>query len=228
VFLLPTISQISVIYANSVLLDAQRTPFLFNKAGQIRCSYFDLFWKEWCNGNPPSVIGSHEVNIDLQDGYFTPVGGKLENVTSLNGIIQVEGLVMAVSGQAQQHLLVNQADRGIERLSAHATFTPPKGKQILVIFHSEEELQKHIAQQHGILKISVGRNRLPRMKAYSLYWPLSQRVGVELIKAFVLHQQSETEPFNIANYAHLEGTDIRAAWEPIWDQNPIIRELVNP
>jgi hypothetical protein len=228
IFLMATVTQITVKYVHNVPIDTMETIFLFDGEERLRCSCYDLFWKKWCEGVPPSTIGLHKVVIDLPDNYYTPVSGYLEPVASLKGIIQVDGLVMEIAGQAEQHMLVNQAAKSLDKLHAHATFVPPKGKQELALVQSEEELNNYIEQQGGTIKLAVGRHRLPRIKACSLYWPLSERVGKTLSTAINEHIHISDEPFNLESFGFLEGTDIRTAWEPKWDQNPILRELINP
>lgn len=228
VFLLPEVANVSIRYEKSIPHALPRAPFLCDASGKIRGSLFDFIWKEWIEGKPVSTIGEHNVNIDLLDGYYMPIGNglkQLKKVISINSVVQVTGLVISATGTSKEHLLINQANKQIERFYKNATFNQPKGVQEVISFKTEIDLQDFFNRQSAAIKIAIGRNRLPRIKATSLYWPLSKRTFNEVIQAYKRYQANILPEFDISKLTYIEGSDLKTVWEPVWDKNPILNEI---
>ena len=227
VFLLPEVVNLSVQYEKSIPYALPRTSFLCDASGKIKGSLFDFIWRKWTEGEPVSTIGKHEVNIELLNDYYMPIGiglKQLEKVVSINSVVQVTGLVITATGTAKEHLLINQANKQVERFYKNATFNQPKGVQQVHSFKTENDLQEFVNCQSATIKIATGRNRLPRIKAASLYWPLSKRTFKEVMHAYKLHQEGILPEFDITKLTYIEGSDLKTVWEPIWDENPILKE----
>jgi hypothetical protein len=75
-----------------------------------------------------------------------------------------------------------------------------------------------------VLKLTIGRFRLPRVRFYSLYWPLSER-AIRKLAAMAPKWYEEGRKATDEELAEIEGSDLSTVWEPIWEKSPILKEM---
>jgi hypothetical protein len=131
--------------------------------------------------------------------------------------------VVNFQGQATQHALVNLLDGKLTKFNTDVSFNIQSGTYPVTIFDNEESLQKYILDLPESTKL-VNRNRLPRIRFYSIYWPLSKS-SVAKVATLAKICQQEGRSATDEELMRIEGEDIKAIWEPIWSENPILNEI---
>lgn len=190
----------------------------YDRDGCPRGSLPDLIWQQWLRGELPATIGEHEINAPVPDGWCTLVDGKAEPVLGAWFGVRVLGLVITIRGRSEQHLLVNAADKTVERLQVRATFDDDDGAYPVNTVQTESELSELLSKSGG-LTLDIGRIRLPRIRLNSMYWPPSERTArkvSQLMEAFLAGRGPDPRPME---FAAIEGTDLRTIWEPTCSAN---------
>ena len=77
------------------------------------------------------------------------------------------------------------------------------------------------------MRILSGRVRLPRLLLQGrlgfIYWPPSRR-SLQKLKELI-DQYGDDPNIEIENPFHIEGADIEAIWEPVWEGYPALEEF---
>lgn len=205
---------------------AEEMLFFYDAERQLRGSVLDLIWKQWCEGNPPSTIGEQTIELQLPSDWQLLIDGRLEPVGSVSATVQVLGLMITVEGQFSQHALINPLANSVGRYHAQATFDTSPRTYPLLRFESEAEFKQFMQDRPEALKISIGRVRLPRIRMNPIYWPPSERVARIMSGITRAHLAGELPDFQWSDLAGIEGEDLQANWEPLWDGHPMVQEML--
>ena len=197
-----------------------------NEKGDYLGSVPDLVYKKWINEKGLSKIGAYEWKFEPPLNCFQMVEGNIRPTSStmetINVKVQISGIVIFISGQAEQHYLVSPLDNKVEKGKVNVSFEKMEGKYPIKTFKSESELESFIENRPEAVKFTVGRIKLPRILSGISYWPPSERAAkiiISQMSAFMAGKISDPRPFNLAD---IEGTDLRTIWEPVWEGLPII------
>jgi len=144
---------------------------------------------------------------------------------------QVLGLVMQISGTANRLSLTDPTTGQDERVQINATFAGKTRTYPVTQYLTEAELREASkAVSSEILKITHGRNRLPRIQTDKIYWPPSDRAMrfiSESIHTQVRQGTFEWSSIHGLTFEQVEGTDLsrisdpiahdhQAAYDPTW------------
>lgn len=198
---------------------------LYDQNGIIKGSLPDLVWKKWIEGFPESVLGEYEFEIDIPPNRYHYINNMLHPISSAKVNIKVIGLVVDFQGQVSQHALINPLDNEVNKFNANVSFDMQGGTYPVTTFCNEDGLQKYLHDLPGSVKLN-NRIRLPRIRFSSIYWPLSKS-SVTKVAALGEICQQEGRLATVEELMQIEGDDIKAIWEPLWDENPILDESKN-
>ncbi len=209
VFLLPVVTQWTVLN-DAAEVTPEEMWIWFNDRGEPQATTPDLMWHRWCDGYPPSVIGVHEVKVEVP-GWAQRVAGKPSVPTELRFTVHVHGLVITVTGRASDHALIDAFTQEMKKRRVNVNFDQPDTNLPLRIFESEEEYNRFIDSRPEQVKI-VNRVRLPRLQWQGLFWPISDRVRREL-ETFGSNLKPGQVP-TAEDFARLERHGLASVWEP--------------
>lgn len=222
VYLLLEVVNINVANKVASTPDNHQMLIFYNEYGQICGSVPDLVWQMWLDGDPPSSIGEHEVQLTIPPHWHQIVNGKIEPVISISTQVRVLGLVVTIDGEAQQHLLVNASDKKIEKLQVDTSFNTTQETYPITTIQTESLLNEFLKRAEGV-RLNIGRIRLPRIRLGPTYWPPSDRTArtvIGLMQAFETGRIPDPRPIDIIQ---IEGTDLQTIWEPIWGEHPAVK-----
>ena len=223
VYIVPAVSDISV--TNEVRRAAPHELLLLHDpAGEVVCYVHDLLWLRWLEGQPPSVLGEHEVRVDVPDGWHTVVGGRRFPVLSAAAKVRVRAAVVEFPGTASDFALVDPEDRTVERMRSTASFET-SGERPVRVFEEESELEALETRGAGELRVTVGRIRTPRMQINHVYWPLSPRVLRRVRQYHRFYRMGRIGVARPEDFAGVEGDNLMAFWEPIAQDQPALELL---
>ena len=184
--------------------------------GRFCGTILDLVWRKWRAGEPPSQIGEHQLALTVPEGWHRFVAGKEEPLLSLTVKVKVWGLVAHLPGTTKQHVLVDPATGTEERRHLSAVF---KGDSYAVrMVASEEELRQ--AAETAIVRITVGRFRLPRILMNFMYWPPSAKTWQKLSELAASMSVEEFVKVSLS-LQEVEEAPLAAAWDPVLDGWPV-------
>lgn len=224
IYLLPEITNLSVTCKVPRTENSFQMWFLYDDSEKIRAALPDLLWKKWLDGGLPSELSEYEVEIEIPTGWKLYVDGNFEPITSAVAKIKITGLVITVQGKATQHALVNPTDHAISRFKTDVSFDTTTKVYPATSFSNEEDLRDFIANRPEAVKLALGRIKLPRVRFYSLYWPLSARAVTEFA-ILAKKCQEEGRKATADELAKIEGSDLKTVWDPMWEANPLLREM---
>ena len=194
--------------------------FFYDKEGKICGSVGDLVWDCWRNKQIPERLGTHKVQLDLPKTWKQKYNDRELIFAKITAEVLVTGHVISVSGVIKQHNLIDASDATIKKWQVEAKFPRPVGKHIVTAFQDEAELENYFVGREGVTLISE-RFRLPRIRWGAFYWPPSQKTLIKL-QSLIDDSIREGKVFNWTTYPfnEMEGTDLSAAYEPIWEGHP--------
>jgi len=219
IYLLLTITNIRVHNDIAETTGYEQMLAFRNQEGLICGSIPDLVWQEWLSGRIPEKLGIYQIDLEVPDGWFQVVNGKVAEVSGIEVDVQVTGHIVTITGPVRHLALVNASSQEIERSQIEAKFDMPPGTYPVTMVSTEEQLQKFINRAEGI-NLSIGRFRLPRIRFGPMYWPPSEstaRKAISLMRAFANGKIPDPRPLDLAE---IEGTDMQKLWEPIWKEHP--------
>lgn len=182
----------------------------------------DLIWQDWVRGKVPSSLGDHEVTLAVPKEWRAKRAGRILDVTGITAKVRVQGLGITILGKTEQYSLLDPSTISIEKATVSASFDAPSGKYPLTTFQTEEELEAFL-KRPATVKV-VQRLRLPRIKSGPMFWPPSERVHGILIERFRSALASNAAwDDTLADFEGIEGDDLQAVFEPIWQNHPMIR-----
>lgn len=224
IYLLPEITNLKITNNLQEVESSHSLWFLYDEKHEIRASLPDLFWKKWIECQLPTKIGKYHLDLDLPQGWQHLVNGKLEPILSVKIQFSVTALLISLSGKATQHALLDMLEEKVHKFKIDASFDTSQQTFPLILFRDENDLQKYLEQQSKRINLTLGRFMLPRVRFYPLYWPLSKR-AIEKMTLLSRLCQEENRIATHEELLHIEGNDLNTIWEPIWSENPILREL---
>jgi hypothetical protein len=194
--------------------------FFYNQEGRICGSIGDLVWDLWRNGKIPERIGTHEFQLEIPKTWKQLHNDQELIFAKITVKLLVTGHVITVSGAVKQYNLVDAIDRTVTKWQVKASFPSPIGKHIVTEFHNEEDLEKYFVNRKDVTLIS-GSLKLPRIRWGGSYWPPSAK-ALQKIQSLIDEADSQGKTFDWKSFPfdEIEGTDLSAAYEPIWEGHP--------
>ena len=194
--------------------------FFYNEEGRICGSIGDLVWDYWRQGKIPEQLGTHEIQLDLPKTWKQKYDDQELAFAQIFAKVLVTGHVLTVTAATQQHNLIDASDKTLKKWQVEAKFPSPVGKHTVIAFQGEEELENYFVSRKGVTLVS-GRLKLPRIRWGASYWPPSPKALVKL-QSLIDDAITEGKEFDwkIFPFDEIEGTDLSAAYEPIWEGHP--------
>jgi hypothetical protein len=201
----------------------QEISIFFDKEGTA-CGYIpDPVHRMWVAGTIPTTIGEHEIPLILPEGWYHRIKGVIQPPIPLIIKVRVSGVVLTVKGKATQHILINASSKTPERGQFNVSFDIQDGVYPITNIHSEDELSSYI-EKSGLLRVTIGRIPLPRIRFQWMYWPPSERtvrLTYGIWRAMLAGEIADIDPLSLAD---IEGTDLSAIWEPVWEEHPSVKK----
>ena len=214
VYLLLDVKSISII--NNVQDPADDIYFFYDDNGKICGTTTDLVWLNWKNGHMPEKIGQHKIELKVPERWNQIIKDKIEPIMSAEAEVIVYGLLIMISGTVSDYTLLDHDTDEINRRFMEASFDTSKGDYSVEVFDSEDSLKEKI--QRYKISISLGREKLPRIKFGAIYWPPSLHTISQLSKlSHIVRDGKIIDPsqFTLEN---IEGSSLDAIWEPIYSK----------
>jgi hypothetical protein len=210
VYLLADITTITV--TNTIATTKHGAEFLLfcDKDQQLCGTVLDLIFDRWQKGEPPSLIGEYEIDLDVPKGWHQFGAGKPVEVLGAGCTVKVTGLVIEISGKAQHLSLLDPVNNITERSRTAVSFDAPEIGDSLDVtaFSSESDLEKFLQRDSAVRVVS--RIRLPRLLCGNVYYPFSERVA-----RLIFGSLKGADPRPVS-FAGVEGTDLKVAFEKPW------------
>ncbi len=203
--------------------DNWRLLWFCDEAGRVCGSVFDLVWWRWMDGEPPSVLGQHELRLAVPSSWGSLAGAEGQPV-SITAVVEVIGYAVTVPGQAERYALVDATDKGVERFRMRATFDTAQKSYPVVTFATESDLEAFLESRPATVTASLGRIRLPRIRCKAWYWPPSERVARTLVARGRAMASGDLPELSELTLDELEGSDVTTLWEPVWTEHPAVKD----
>ena len=161
-----------------------------------------LLWLHWINGESPTSLGQHTVEMTLPQGWYQEFNGHRVRTVRIAAEIQVVGLVMSLRGSASR-LSLSAPTGQVSKMGIRLNFETPSSPQLLQVFTSEELLGEYF---RSLERVQIThRIRVPRIVVGSVYWPPSQE---SLDRYLALIASGEKSP----TLVDVEGPNIASAF----------------
>lgn len=208
--------------------DALEMLFLRDKNDEVCGSILDLIWAKWRDGKIPTHLGQHQIEMEIPSGWRWVIGGQNMPSTA-NAVVEVTAHVIKVEGKAERFVLRDAMTGEIDRGRINTSFDDERTSFPVVNVDTEDELAAAL-DQTAVTRVTIGRIPLPRIR-YSIYWPPSGRVWLELkSRSDELVRQGKWRPGILEGlpFEEFEGTDLSSVWEPIWAGHPAAKDMAWP
>lgn len=226
VYLLLSITNIGV--RNNIGGTAQtHEVFFFRDKDEKLCgSIPDLVWVEWIKRTIPENLGLHNLNLELPDGWFQIIDGKIADVYEITAEVRISGHVIVIPGSVRHNELINASTEKVTKWEIETSFKLPSGTSPVKSYTSNDELRKFLDENIADVKIVVGNYRLPRIQWMALYWPPSEKAMKKLLQLLV-QSESQGIEFDLTKIGmkDIEGSDLSTVWEPIMKDYPPLKLL---
>lgn len=224
VTVVPFMSRLSVVSEAPEEASTTEVLTLYDARGQLFGSIPDLLWMRWLEGEPESVLGEHELEIAIPEGWHARANGERARVFSVSAKVEVGAAVVELPGTATSVALVDPKGRSVQKARAAARFENAPGEYPVRNFRDEEDLTAYLEGQRTAFRVTVGRIRAPRIRLEHVYWPPSERVArrIKQLEKFHVAGRIGLHPENLRG---VEGTDLRTIWEPIARGYPAVEYL---
>lgn len=224
-------SQFSVFYlaqvtgftvTNNVQAITKREELIsfYDEAGELCGTILDLIWNRWQEREPKSEAGEYSLSLKVPAGWHQVIDGKREPVLAITASVQVWALVVKFTGTSTDHTLIDAVKGKLEKRQVSASFDiqlNEKAIHSLHTFKTENELKTFINEPKGV-RLTI-RTRLPRIQWMDyFFYPFSVRVA-RLLKESMKDTAKGDEPPAL-NIFEVEGSDLRAMWEPLSEGYP--------
>ncbi len=199
--------------------------FFRNKDHKV-CAIPDLVWDAWRTGKITDRLGVTKVSLDLPEDWVYFQAGQVPQIKNIVADVQIMAHIITVSAPLTHHVLVDAASQKVDKFNLQAKFERPRGTYQVKTILTESELQAFLNPEKGV-NIFVGRFRLPRVRWGPIYWPPSDK-ALQKFYALAARILQEGKEFDIAkiDLADIEGTDLRALWDPIHKDHPAARNSI--
>ena len=224
VCVVPFMSRLSVVSEVPGEASTAEVMALYDAEGRHVGSIPDLLWMRWLEGEPGSTLGEHELEIAVPEGWHARAGGEPARVLSVSAKVGVRAAVIEMPGTATGVALVDPQRRGVRKARATARFENGPGEYPVRNFREEGELSAYLEGQDAAFRVTVGRIRAPRVRLEHIYWPPSERVARRIKQLERFHRAGRIA-MSPKNLRGVEGTDLRAVWDPIVRGHPALEYL---
>ncbi|TDB38066.1 MAG: restriction endonuclease [Actinobacteria bacterium] len=168
----------------------------FSAEGAYRGSMHDLLWQAWVKGTPPATCGSYVYSVSIPDEWMHNADGSPKELRDIRVKYEVFAMVKERRGSASWHTLNDALTGSPERASVRFDFTGNKSTQMPRQFDSEEELAAHLSSTSSPARLTVGRQRLPKLAMHKgLLWPVPSAVLDQWATAPPGEQEAAMERF---------------------------------
>lgn len=208
IYLLPVVTEYSVVN-DAQTMKSHETWLWFDEAGRPLAQTPDLLWHRWRDGEPPSVIGRHEIQVQAP-GWSQRVEGRPVVPVDVRFKVHVYGLVASFEGQANDHALIDAFDRQMRKRQVSMSFDTRLQNMSMRLVESEEVLDQFIQGRPETLKL-ITRVRLPRLQWGELFWPISERVQLRINQLAEHAKPGET--ISREDFVALEQDPEASIWE---------------
>lgn len=221
IYLLPELLSFGIMSNIATLGHGDFIEHFYDKHQNYCGSVPDAFWKMWIEDLLPTTIGEYTTILPIPDTWFNLAEGKLYPVLEVTATFRIVGIVLSLRGQLTHHQLIRAADHTIDRMQMEAQYTLPHEPVPVTHVYSEEDLEQVLGQQQGRLRLTTGRVHVPRILYNDLFWPISKGAYQNMV---ALDEQCAREGRTptVAEQGRLERVGLQVAWEPIWNQHPIL------
>ena len=216
VYLLPIVTSLSFFNA-APEMSPQEMAMYFNECGE-RLFFFDLLWRNWCDGKYPMKIGSHNFEVEIPAGYTQYCKGKRLDSAHVTLILQVIAVVVQISGKAYDIQLTNYAEQTVARKNIRVSFDGDDDSSLAVsTFESEEGLDAFLQSIPQNYRLVLGRLPLPRILTPGrVLWPPSQKY-MDNINRLAQEHGGNIELQNV-DMLSLHGDNlVEALFDNIWE-----------
>lgn len=175
----------------------------------------DLFARAWLSGAIPRAPGRHHVKLSVPPGWHHVFDGIESPPHELSGEILVRAAVVNKAGTLEQHALVDEASRHVQKVLLKAKFELRPGERASVLwFDSEESLQHHLTHRAAPFKATV-RLLAPRIRFGPAYWPLSTHAlnALEALRPDHAAGKLSDEELR-TQFQKLDGESLDRLWDP--------------
>src|SRR5215210_1240839 len=100
---------------------------LYDAQGQLFGSIPDLLWTRWLEGEPESILGEHELEIAIPEGWHARANGERARVFSVSAKVEVGAAVVELAGTVTSVALIDPKGRGVQKARAAARFENTPG-----------------------------------------------------------------------------------------------------
>ena len=227
VFLLPVVTEWTIYHDVHIdyysRLSQHEQNAIYDENGNYFGFQFCLIWEKWhYDGNPPSTIGEHFVELEIPVGWHQILEGKKEPILRATAKVMVWGVVASISGKVQRVSLLDAMTQNVEKFQLNAVFDTSKNQVPVTIFTTEQDFQFFI-NQHRALHVVSHRIRLPRMLTFLGYWPPSKRAAMKMASRMTAFWRGEIPDPRPIDPMEIEGTDLSAIWDELVDNIPVVQ-----
>lgn len=194
-----------------------------NDSGDICGGVADLVWQEWISGKITEKIGVRRLILKKPDDWLQIVNGRIAQVYKIEADVRITGHIVTLLGLVSHHALVKPINMELRKEELKATFNILPGAYPVTTFTTERELRKFMKKNIGI-NVYIGRFRLPRIKWMTMFWPPSEK-SIRKIVGLIQQAIADRRPLDpqILASANIEGTDMKTAWDRIWNEHPSLK-----
>lgn len=207
--------------------DPDPRPIFYDRNGRVCGSLNDLVWWAWQDGQIESKIGMSDLELTVPPEWNYQEGGKIVGVATARATVQVLGVIVTIGGQVKEHALVDASQDKVEKWHAEVAFDTGQRTYPVTVVSTEEELETAL-KGTAATRLSLGRIRLPRIRFNIMYWPPSERVMRTLWGLRRAYEDGLLAEEPTFTFEQLEGTDLRAIFEPIWEHYHGLRGEADP
>lgn len=209
VYLLPVVTKWMVVN-DFAEVKPEEMWLWFDAEGRPQAQMPDLLWHRWQDGEPPSVIGEHEIKVD-PSGWSQRVDGKPVVPIDVRFTVHVYGVVITLAGRANDHVLIDAFNKQMKKRQVNVEFDGPGEKLPLHSFETEGAFKTFMQSRPEVVKVT-SRVRLPRLLWNGLFWPISERVNREISE--LAKQAKPGETITPEQFVALERSSLASVWEP--------------
>lgn len=222
VFYLAQVTGFTVTNNVSVITKSEELMTFYDETDKSCSTVLDLIWNAWQEGELKSEAGEHKLSLKLPAGWHQIIDGKSVPVLGVTATVRVWALAMKFTGISTDHSLIDVADNEVEKRQINASFNIPRDEKTIYSLHTfktEAELKTFIDEPQGA-KLTI-RTRLPRIQCMdAFFYPFSRRVAALLNEHMKEYKEGGTEELPALNISEVEGSDLRAMWEPLDEGYP--------
>jgi hypothetical protein len=121
IFLLPVVAELKITNDVDVAIPTSDLVTFYHEDGRA-LALPDLIWHRWCGGEYPEVIGRHELEVQIPDGFHQRFEGRRMTLMGIKATWHVVGLVVRMPGVGTRFSLTDAGTGALEKLQASVQF----------------------------------------------------------------------------------------------------------